>query len=74
MSFDVPAERYNAFMGGFSEPLADVFVELEELSPLIARQHAPRQPGSGQHHHASPAPAPAPAAAPADTAEDRGGR
>ena len=26
---------------------ADVFVELEDLSPLIARQHAPRQQGAG---------------------------
>ena len=26
---------------------ADVFVELEELAPLIARQHAPRQPQTG---------------------------
>ena len=50
---------------------ADVFVELEELSPLIARQHTPRQPGS-QNHHQSPAPPAAPAAAPAETAEDRG--
>jgi len=50
---------------------ADVFVELEELSPLIARQHAPRQPGS-QNHHQSPAPAAAPEAAPAETGEDRG--
>jgi uncharacterized LabA/DUF88 family protein len=42
---------------------ADVFVELEDLSPLIARQHAPRgAPASA----ASPAPAPEPAA------EDRG--
>ena len=41
---------------------ADVFVELEDLSPLIARQHAPRQPGAGAQ---SPAPAPEPA-------EDRG--
>jgi uncharacterized LabA/DUF88 family protein len=42
---------------------ADVFVELEDLSPLIARQHAPRQPGAGA---SSPAPAPEPAP------EDRG--
>jgi hypothetical protein len=36
-----------------------VFVELEDLSPLIARQHAPRgAPASA----ASPAPGPEPAA------------
>src|SRR5690348_4804116 len=53
---------------------ADVFVELEELSPLIARQHTPRQPNN--HHTpapatAAPTPAPAPAEA-AGAAEDRG--
>src|SRR4051812_37395600 len=42
---------------------ADVFVELEDLSPLIARQHAPRQQGAGSSAtSSSPAPAPEPAA------------
>jgi uncharacterized LabA/DUF88 family protein len=45
---------------------ADVFVELEDLSPLIARQHAPRQQGAGSPSAASSSPAPEPAA------EDRG--
>jgi uncharacterized LabA/DUF88 family protein len=43
---------------------ADMFVELEDLSPLIARQHSPRQQGAASG--ASPASAPEPAA------EDRG--
>ena len=42
---------------------ADVFVELEDLSPLIARQHTPRQQGAPAPN-ASPAPEPA--------AEERG--
>ena len=42
---------------------ADVFVELEELSPVIARQHAPRGAAASA---SSPAPGPEPAA------EDRG--
>ena len=42
---------------------ADVFVELEELSPLIARQHAPR---------GAPASAASPAPGPETVAEDRG--
>jgi len=64
---------------------ADVFVELEELSPLIARQHAPRQ-GQGQNQgqvqgsspapaqSPSPVPGPSPAPTPAATepTEDRG--
>jgi len=54
---------------------ADVFVELEELSPLIARQHAPRQ-GQGQGQGQGPAqgtgPSPAPAPAAAEPTEDRG--
>jgi uncharacterized LabA/DUF88 family protein len=37
---------------------ADIFVELEDLSPLIARQHGPRQPG-GAAPNASPSPEPA---------------
>ena len=40
---------------------ADVFVELEDLSPVIARQHAPRQPASDR------APASASAQSPAAT-------
>ena len=64
---------------------ADVFVELEDLSPLIARQHAPRQ-GQGQNQgqvqgsspapaqSPSPVPGPSPAPTPAATepTEDRG--
>jgi uncharacterized LabA/DUF88 family protein len=46
---------------------ADVFVELEELSPVIARQHAPRP--HAQNNHGAPAPA---AAASAEATEDRG--
>src|SRR5581483_8397327 len=50
---------------------ADLFVELEELSPLIARQHTPRQQGAApQNNHQSPAPA-APPPAPAEASEDR---
>jgi len=50
---------------------ADLFVELEELSPLIARQHTPRQQGPApQNNHQSPAPA-APPPAPAEASEDR---
>lgn len=33
MSFDVPADAYGRFMGRFSEPLADGFVELADLRP-----------------------------------------
>jgi SAM-dependent methyltransferase len=33
MSFDVPADAYGRFMGRFSEPLADTFVELAGLHP-----------------------------------------
>ncbi|HVT50423.1 MAG TPA: NYN domain-containing protein [Dongiaceae bacterium] len=52
---------------------ADVFIELEELSPLIARQHAPRQQGAGpQNNHQSPATGAASAPAPAEVSEDRG--
>jgi uncharacterized LabA/DUF88 family protein len=50
---------------------ADIFVELEELSAQIARQHSPRQPNN--HHAPAPAAAaPAPTPAPAEAAEDRG--
>jgi uncharacterized LabA/DUF88 family protein len=52
---------------------ADVFIELEELSPLIARQHAPRQQGAApQNNHQSPASGAASAPAPAEVSEDRG--
>jgi SAM-dependent methyltransferase len=33
MSFDVPAEAYARFMGRYSEPLADLFVELVDPQP-----------------------------------------
>lgn len=33
MSFDVPADAYNAFMGGFSEPLAAEFLRFAAVSP-----------------------------------------
>lgn len=32
MSFDVPADAYNAFMGGFSEPLSDEFLAFAGVS------------------------------------------
>ena len=53
---------------------ADVFVELEELSPLIARQHGGRQGQGGQSPAPSQSPAPpqSPAHPAPETAEDRG--
>jgi SAM-dependent methyltransferase len=33
MSFQVPAQAYGSFMGRFSEPLADEFVEVARLAP-----------------------------------------
>jgi SAM-dependent methyltransferase len=33
VTFNVPADAYNRFMGGFSEPLADEFLDYAELSP-----------------------------------------
>jgi hypothetical protein len=44
---------------------ADVFVELEDLTPQIARQHAPRQQGGASASTAS-------SPAPESPAEDRG--
>jgi uncharacterized LabA/DUF88 family protein len=59
---------------------ADVFVELADLAPVIARQHAPRQPGgpaTGQHGNgqqpAQSTPAPSSATETAPAGEERGG-
>jgi SAM-dependent methyltransferase len=46
MTFQVPAQAYGSFMGRFSEPLADQFVEVARLAPGQRALDVGRGPGA----------------------------